>query len=95
MIFLILTILQSTAIFVVLKLFNRFKIDNWQALTINYIVASIFGFMIYKGEVTASVILGRSWFEFALILGLTFIGTFFIFALSEISLVYNRVPLLS
>ena len=32
--FLVLTILQSTAIFVVLKLFKNFRIDNWQALTV-------------------------------------------------------------
>jgi len=83
MIFLILTILQSTAIFVVLKLFSRFKIDNWQAITINYVVASIFGYVIYKGEVSASIILNKSWLEFSIILGFTFIGTFFIFALSS------------
>ncbi|MCK4569342.1 MAG: DMT family transporter [Bacteroidales bacterium] len=83
MIFLILTILQSTAIFAVMKLFNRFKIDNWQAITINYIIASILGYIIYKGEISASLILEKSWFEFAIILGITFIGTFFIFALSS------------
>ncbi len=83
MIYLILTVLQSTAIFVVLKLFNRFKIDNWQALTVNYIVATAFGFIIYKGEITAAIIFEKDWFEFALILGLTFISTFFIFALSS------------
>ncbi len=49
MIFLILTILQSTAIFVVMKLFTRFRIDNWQAITVNYVVAAAFGFIIYRG----------------------------------------------
>jgi drug/metabolite transporter (DMT)-like permease len=83
MIFLVLTILQSTAIFVVMKLFNRFRIDNWQAITVNYIVASSFGFIIYKGDITAGGIMAKEWFEFALILGVTFIGTFYIFALSS------------
>lgn len=83
MIYLILTVLQSTAIFVVLKLFNRFKIDNWQALTVNYIVATAFGFIIYKGDITAAIIFEKDWFVFAMILGLTFISTFFIFALSS------------
>ena len=82
MIFLILTILQSTAIFVVMKLFTRFRIDNWQAITVNYVVAAAFGFIIYRGHVSPSVIIGRPWFEFALLLGLTFILTFIIFALS-------------
>lgn len=83
MIFLILTILQSTAIFVVMKLFNRFRIDNWQAITVNYIVATVFGFVIYKGEISPEIILQEEWFVYALILGLTFISTFFVFALSS------------
>ncbi|MCD4725226.1 MAG: EamA family transporter [Bacteroidales bacterium] len=83
MIFLILTILQSTAIFAVMKLFARFKIDNWQAITVNYIIACLFGFIIYEGELTASMLMEKSWFIFAMILGMTFIFTFFIFALSS------------
>jgi drug/metabolite transporter (DMT)-like permease len=83
MIFLILTVLQSTAIFVVMKLFNRFRIDNWQAITVNYIVATVFGFAIYKGEISTDIILQKEWFVYALILGLTFISTFFVFALSS------------
>ncbi|MEE4255934.1 MAG: hypothetical protein V2I47_02760 [Bacteroidales bacterium] len=82
MIYLLLTILQSTAIFVVFKLFNRFRIDNWQAISINYVVASLFGLVIYKGELSIEILLGKDWFEFGLILGITFIATFFIFALS-------------
>lgn len=82
MVYLLLTILQSTAIFVVFKLFNRFRIDNWQAISINYIVATLFGLVIYRGDLRPEVILGKDWFEFAIILGITFISTFFIFALS-------------
>lgn len=83
MLFLILTILQSTAIFVVMKLFSRFRIDNWQAITINYIVASAFGLMVYKGKLSADVFFDKDWFVYAIILGITFIATFFIFALSS------------
>lgn len=80
--FLILTIIQSTAIFVVLKLFDRFRIDNWQALTTNYIVATLFGFIIYDGDISPDGILAHDWFWFSIPLGFTFIATFFIFALS-------------
>ena len=83
MIFLILTILQSTAIFAVMKLFSRFKVDNWQAITVNYIVATVFGFIIFKGDIRPDIIIEKPWFEYALILGLTFISTFFVFALSS------------
>jgi drug/metabolite transporter (DMT)-like permease len=81
--FLILSILQSTAIFVVLKLFSRYRIDNWQAITTNYVVAALFGFVIYRGDISPAAILAHDWFEFSLALGLTFIATFFIFALSS------------
>jgi drug/metabolite transporter (DMT)-like permease len=83
MIFLILTILQSTAIFVTMKLFTRFKIDNWQAITVNYIVATGFGFLIYNGSLNPSVILEKEWIIYSIVLGITFISTFFIFALSS------------
>ncbi|MDT8393198.1 MAG: DMT family transporter [Bacteroidales bacterium] len=83
MIFLILTILQSTAIFAVMKLFTRFKVDNWQAITVNYIVATAFGFMIYRGSLSPAVIIARDWFFYSVALGVTFIFTFFIFALSS------------
>ncbi len=75
MIFLILTIIQSTAIFAVMKLFNRFKIDNWQAITVNYIVASAFGLLIYDGKISYDIIVEKDWLGFALLLGLTFIST--------------------
>ncbi len=83
MLYLALTILQSTAIFAVMKLFTRFRIDNWQAITTNYIVATLFGFIVYEGELSTSLILSSSWFFYALLLGITFISTFFVFALSS------------
>jgi len=83
MIFLILTVIQSTAIFVVMKLFKQFKIDNWQAISVNYIVATAFGFIIYQGEISTEVIIEKDWLIYSLLLGLTFICTFFIFALSS------------
>ena len=82
MIFLVLTILQSTAIFAVMKLFTRYRIDNFQAITINYIIAVAFGLVIYRGPVSPVLIAGEPWFVYALVLGVTFIATFYIFALS-------------
>lgn len=83
MIFLVLTILQSTAIFVTMKLFTRYRVDNWQAITVNYIVASGFGFLIYKGSLSPATIIENEWVIYSVVLGITFISTFFIFALSS------------
>jgi len=66
-----------------MKLFKRFKIDNWQAISVNYIVATAFGFIIYQGEISTEVIIEKDWLIYSLLLGLTFICTFFIFALSS------------
>ena len=43
MIYLILSILSSTAIFVLFKLFNKYNIDTLQAIVVNYFTAFAFG----------------------------------------------------
>ena len=48
MFYLIFSIIQSVLILVAFKLFNRYNIDNWQAITVNYIVATCFGFITYQ-----------------------------------------------
>lgn len=83
MIYLILTILQSTLIFVVFKLFTRFKIDNLQAITANYIFGAAFGFLIYDGSCTICDITDAPWLTIAIMLGVLFIVVFNIFALSS------------
>lgn len=78
-----LAILISSSIFVTFKLFNRFKIDNFQAITINYLVASILGIIIVGSEFQYDIIVKKEWLPYAAILSLTFIGTFVLFALSS------------
>lgn len=83
MIFILLSVLQSTLIFITFRLFKNFRIDNWQAITVNYIVATLFGFLIYRGPSDPATILDSSWLVSAILLGIFFIGTFFVFALSS------------
>lgn len=82
MIYLILSILASTAIFVIFKLFNRFKINTLQAIVVNYITASIFGILSYDSEINASEILDSNWFYGAIFLGFLFISVFNLMALT-------------
>ena len=49
MIYLILAIVFSTGVFVAMRLFERFKLDNHQALMWNYVFASITGFVVSAG----------------------------------------------
>jgi drug/metabolite transporter (DMT)-like permease len=83
MIFIILSVVQSTLIFVTFRLFNNFRIDNWQAITINYVVATLFGLLIYQEPIEPSEILKSPWLISAILLGIFFISTFFVFALSS------------
>jgi len=82
MIYAVIAILVSTGIVITFKLFNRFQINNLQAITINYLVASFFGFLIYTGEVQLTEIPDQGWFKFAVFIGFLFIAVFFVFALS-------------
>ncbi len=83
MINIVLAIFISSLIFVTFKLFNKFKIDNFQAITINYLVASLFGILILGSEFQYNLIIEKEWLVYACIMGLTFIGTFVLFALSS------------
>ena len=83
MLYLISAIIISTSIFITFKFFKRFKIDNFQAITVNYVIASAFGFLIYSGDFTFATILQRTWFPHALIAGVLFICVFLLFALSS------------
>lgn len=83
MIFIFLSVLQSTLIFIAFKLFDRYGIDNWEAISINYLVASAFGLSISCAGGSAHLIFQESWSVVAILLGSLFIGTFYFFALSS------------
>ncbi|HPE35188.1 MAG TPA: EamA family transporter [Bacteroidales bacterium] len=82
MIYLILAILTSTLIIITFRIFERFNISRLQAITVNYLVAAGFGFMSKSGSFQFSEIPGQSWFISSLIIGITLIVAFNLFALS-------------
>jgi drug/metabolite transporter (DMT)-like permease len=82
MLFIALSVVQSTLIFVAFRLFDRFRTDNWQAIMVNYVVATLLSFVLgHVGENFQDTI--RSvWVPYSMGLGIMFIGTFYFFALS-------------
>jgi drug/metabolite transporter (DMT)-like permease len=82
MIYLILAILTSTLIIITFRVFERFRISILQAITVNYFVASAFGYMSESGGLRFTEIPSQSWFGSALIIGVTLIVAFNLFALS-------------
>lgn len=82
MIYLLLSILSSATIFVVFKLFDRFKIRIFQAIVINYFVAFASGWLAYEGSLAIGDIAGRPWFLYTIALGGFFILIFNLMALT-------------
>ena len=76
MIYLILAIILSTAVFVVMRIFGRFNLDNHQALTWNYATSACIGFAmsIYNGAWSSPTT--QPWFGLTLLLGFWFILTY-------------------
>jgi len=80
--FLLLCILSSTAIFVTFKTINRFKIPAFPVIVINYLVATLLGFLIYRGDTDLASIPGSPWLPISIIIGILFILMFFLVAFS-------------
>ena len=82
MIFLLLSILFSTGLFVVFKYFGIYKIDVLKAIFVNYIVAFSMGFFFAERQIPISEIYLEPWFSGALFLGALFVSIFFVMAMT-------------
>ena len=88
MIALILSIIASTCIFVIFKLFNRFNIDTFQAIVFNYYTALFCGLIFFGNEWNPHVIDQLTWIPSIIICALLFIS---IFALMGVSSLNNGI----
>ncbi|WP_299767496.1 DMT family transporter [uncultured Dokdonia sp.] len=82
MIYLLLSIASSSIIFVVFKLFSRFKINTLHAIVVNYFTASTLGLLLYNGAITITSVPQQDWFFSAVALGFLFILIFNLMALT-------------
>jgi drug/metabolite transporter (DMT)-like permease len=71
-----LSVLFSSLIFVIFKLFSTYKVETVYAIIINYLVACSVGLLYYNGEVKITDIPDKPWFWGAFALGLLFIIVF-------------------
>lgn len=81
-IFISVAILFFVSIFLIFRIFEKYKINNSQAIIINYLVASIFSFSIYSGETQLFDIVNQNWFFSSAILGALFMISFLLYAVS-------------
>lgn len=76
MIYLLLSILASSVIFVIFKLFQKYDINIFQAIVVNYFFACFVGFFGFIRETDFTLIPAKLWFPGTLILGALFITVF-------------------
>lgn len=82
MIYLILAIVFSTGVFVAMRLFERFHLDNHQALMWNYVFASTTGFLMCKQLDTPAQLVAEPWFGLSIVTGFWFILTYLLMTAS-------------
>lgn len=83
MIYIVFVVFISSAIFVTFKYFKKYKVDNFQAITINYLVASVCGLLIAPIHNIQTDIIQKPWLFYAIVIGIIFVITFLLFALSS------------
>lgn len=82
MLYLILAIVFSTGVFVAMRLFERFKLNNHQALMWNYVFAAGTGFLMCKQLDTPAQLVDESWFGLSILTGFWFIFTYLLMTAS-------------
>ena len=74
--YLALSVLASSLIFVIFKLYDRFKIQTLNAIIINYVIACLVGLYSFQGNLTASEVTTKPWFWGTVFMGILFIVVF-------------------
>jgi len=83
LIYLLLSILASAAIFLIFRSLKVFKIDTLQVIVLNYITAFTCGIIINSSKYTFNSIISSDWFFGAVFLGFLFIAIFYVMALTS------------
>jgi len=77
------TVISSTLIFIIFRLFEKFKIDTFQAIVFNYFVAFICGWVLYSHELSPRAFSNLDWLPYAIAVSVLFISIFFVMGLSS------------
>ena len=82
MIALVLTILLTALLFLCFKEFSKRVINTHQAITFNYLTASILGFLFYNNPISVNEILTADWIFPTIVLGVFFVIMFNVMAIT-------------
>ena len=92
MIYITLSILFSTSLFVIFKYFSTYKVNTLQAIVVNYVVAFFLGMLSANRIASVQTIGNQTWFFGAIVLGFLFVTVFTIMAKTS---QYNGVSVAS
>jgi drug/metabolite transporter (DMT)-like permease len=82
MIYLLLSILSSTVIFITFKVTERFKTNLVNLITINYLAAAILGFSFNRQSFSFTGLVSSNWLPYAMLIGVSYILMFFLIGYS-------------
>jgi len=82
MIYLLLSVVFSTMLFVIFNYFKIYKIHVLKAIVVNYVVAFSLGIGTTEGSVAFSSLPEQPWFYGAMVLGLLFVSIFSVMAIT-------------
>lgn len=71
-----LSILFSSLIFVIFKLYTQYRVQTHFAIVVNYLMACLVGIYFYEGPVQTHLIPAKAWFPGTVFLGVLFIVVF-------------------
>ena len=77
------TVVCSTLIFVIFRIFERYNIHTFQAIIINYLTAFLCGYLIHFKEDSKEVFVHLEWLPFVGFSALLFISLFLLMAISS------------
>lgn len=82
MIYLLLSVLSSSVIFITFKITDRFKTNLVKLITVNYLIAALLGFSFNRYPISVWNAVTSQWMPFALLIGASFILMFFLIGYS-------------
>ena len=77
------TILLFNILIVIFKMFEKYKVNNLQALIVNYLTAATFSYFFLESSFTIDYIISSNWIFHAIIIGTLFIIVFNLYSLGE------------
>jgi drug/metabolite transporter (DMT)-like permease len=83
MLYLLLSVLSGASLIFIFKLYQHYNVHTFQAIVVNYITCILVGLSFPGGaDVLQAQVLLKPWSLYAILLGVIFIGAFYLIALS-------------